>query len=85
MGADQAEMPFLDHLEELRRRVIWSLVALVALSVLGFFLVTELDVIGILERPFHHVLPDGQLSNLELVGISKTHCAEMVGIDLDYG
>lgn len=61
MGADQAEMPFLDHLEELRKRVIWSLVALVALSVIGFFLVTELNVIGILERPFHQVLPDEYL------------------------
>lgn len=61
MDGDQAEMPFLDHLEELRKRVIWSLVALVALSVIGFFVVTELDVIGILERPFHQVLPDEDL------------------------
>lgn len=61
MGSDQAEMPFLDHLEELRRRIIWSLVALVALSVIGFFVVTELDVIGILERPFHQVLPGQDL------------------------
>jgi sec-independent protein translocase protein TatC len=58
MVENPAEMPFLDHLEELRRRVIWSLVALVALSVLGFFLVTEANVLGILERPFHLVLPD---------------------------
>jgi sec-independent protein translocase protein TatC len=55
--AEQAEMPFLDHLEELRRRIIWSLVALVVLSVIGFFMVTELNVLGILERPFHQVLP----------------------------
>jgi sec-independent protein translocase protein TatC len=57
MAGDQGEMPFLDHLEELRRRVIWSLVALVALSVVGFFLVTEFGVIEILERPFDIVLP----------------------------
>ena len=61
MGGNPAEMPFLDHLEELRKRVIWSLVALVALSVIGFFMVTELNVIGILERPFHQVLPDQYL------------------------
>jgi sec-independent protein translocase protein TatC len=54
-------MPFLDHLEELRSRLIWALVALGACSVLGFFAVTELDVIGILERPFHQVLPDQNL------------------------
>jgi sec-independent protein translocase protein TatC len=50
-------MPFLDHLEELRGRLIWSLAALVALSIAGFFIVTGLDVIGLLERPFHYVLP----------------------------
>jgi sec-independent protein translocase protein TatC len=52
-----AEMPFLDHLEELRSRLIWSLGALVICSIAGFFVVTELDVIGILERPFRQVLP----------------------------
>jgi sec-independent protein translocase protein TatC len=54
-------MPFLDHLEELRRRLIWSLVVLVALSVGGFFVVTGFDVIGLLERPFHYVLPGQDL------------------------
>ena len=54
-------MPFLDHLEELRSRLIWSLVALVALSVGGYFIVTGFDVIGILERPFHYVLPGQDL------------------------
>ena len=32
----EKEMPFLDHLEELRKRVIWSLVAFVALSFWAF-------------------------------------------------
>lgn len=58
MGGDPAEMPFLDHLEELRRRVIWCLLALVLLSVVGFFLVTEAGILEILERPFNQVLPD---------------------------
>jgi len=58
MIGDMGEMPFLDHLEELRKRVIWSLVALVALSVVGFFLVTEFGVLEILEHPFNQVLPD---------------------------
>lgn len=61
MSRASGEMPFLDHLEELRKRLIWSLVALVALSVGGFFIVTGFDVIGILERPFQYVLPDQNL------------------------
>lgn len=58
MVADPAEMPFLDHLEELRRRVIWCLVALVLLSIAGFFLVTEAGILELLERPFNQVLPN---------------------------
>jgi len=58
---EAAEMPFLDHLEELRRRIIWALVALAICAVLGFFVVTELDVIGILERPFQKVMPGQNL------------------------
>jgi sec-independent protein translocase protein TatC len=58
---EAAEMPFLDHLEELRRRIIWALVALAICAVLGFFIVTELDVIGLLERPFQKVMPGQNL------------------------
>lgn len=58
MADDLGEMPFLDHLEELRKRVIWSLLALVVFSVAGFFLVTEFGVLEILERPFNQVLPN---------------------------
>ncbi|MFQ5689291.1 MAG: twin-arginine translocase subunit TatC [Gemmatimonadota bacterium] len=61
MARGQAEMPFLDHLEELRWRIIWSLVALVVASVVGFFVVTQLDVIGLLERPIRGLLPDRTL------------------------
>ena len=61
MTNEAAEMPFLDHLEELRRRIIWALLALAICAVLGFFLVTEGDVIGILERPFQQVMPGQNL------------------------
>lgn len=61
MTNEAAEMPFLDHLEELRRRIIWALVALAICAVLGFFIVTELDVIGLLERPFQKVMPGQNL------------------------
>ncbi len=47
----QAEMPFLDHLEELRWRIMWSLVALVVGVVAAFSLLLKFDVILLLERP----------------------------------
>ncbi len=56
-----AEMPFLDHLEELRSRLIWVGSAVLGLSILGFFIVTELDVIGLLKRPITPLVPDGML------------------------
>ncbi len=56
-----AEMPFLEHLEELRWRIIWSLGALLVACVVGFFVVTELNVIGLLERPIRDLLPDQRL------------------------
>lgn len=48
---DGTEMPFLDHLEELRWRIIWSLVALVVGVAVAFVLLWKIDVIGLLERP----------------------------------
>lgn len=46
-----AEMPFLDHLEELRWRIVWAVLAAVAGVALGFFIVLHYDVIALLERP----------------------------------
>jgi sec-independent protein translocase protein TatC len=48
---DSVEMPFLDHLEELRWRIIWSLAALVIAVGVAFFVLMKIDVIGLLERP----------------------------------
>ena len=45
------EMPFLDHLEELRHRLFWIGGALVIGVVLGFALLSNLDIIRLLERP----------------------------------
>ncbi len=47
-----AEMPFLEHLEELRSRLIWVAVSVLSLSVAGFFIVTQFNIIGLLKRPF---------------------------------
>ncbi|MGD8697697.1 MAG: twin-arginine translocase subunit TatC [Gemmatimonadales bacterium] len=53
-----AEMPFLEHLEELRSRLIWISVSVLSLSVLGFFLVAYFNVIGLLKRPFVAAMED---------------------------
>ncbi|UCC72400.1 MAG: twin-arginine translocase subunit TatC [Gemmatimonadota bacterium] len=55
------EMPFLEHLDELRSRLIWMGVTLLTLSVAGFFIVTELDVIGLLKAPIVPLVPEGML------------------------
>ena len=54
-------MPFLDHLEELRWRLIWSLLALTIAFVVGFVLVERLDVMGLLMRPIAPRLAGGKL------------------------
>lgn len=52
------EMPFLDHLEELRWRILWSLLALTVMGILSFFVVMEFDVIGLLKQPINPYLAD---------------------------
>jgi Tat protein translocase TatC len=63
MSEDRArgEMPFLDHLEELRWRILWSLLALIAGTVIGFLLVENVDVLALLKRPIAPFLPEGRL------------------------
>src|SRR5688572_25978157 len=48
MDKSKGEMPFLDHLEELRWRIIWSLVAVVVGTGAGIWAVFQLDVIAML-------------------------------------
>ncbi|HEY2065750.1 MAG TPA: twin-arginine translocase subunit TatC [Gemmatimonadaceae bacterium] len=50
MGSS-AEMPFLDHLEELRWRIIWSLAALVVGVVIAFVVVLKLNLLTWLQGP----------------------------------
>lgn len=65
-------MPFLEHLEELRWRVIWSLLALSVSVALGFFLVLRFDVLALLEQPIlpflhgHHVMATHPTDGLQL-------------------
>jgi sec-independent protein translocase protein TatC len=51
------EMPFLDHLEELRWRIVWSLGALVFGLAIGFFLVVRFEIIRLLQQPIAPYLP----------------------------
>lgn len=57
------EMPFLDHLEELRYRLLWSLGALMVAMMVAFAVVLRpsLDIIGILAEPVLPFLPSGKL------------------------
>ena len=57
----KAEMPFLDHLEEMRWRILWSLLALVLGFAAGFFLVIYFDAMGILLAPGRGVLGEDWL------------------------
>ena len=45
------EMPFLDHLEELRWRIIWSLAALVVGVAVGFFIVFHFNLLTWMQGP----------------------------------
>ncbi len=52
----KAEMPFLDHLEELRWRILKSLAALVVGTAAAVFLIMYYNVADLLIRPAHMVL-----------------------------
>ena len=59
------EMPFLDHLEELRWRLIWSLGTVILFAGLGFLVVMRFDVLGILEEPIKPFLHGQKLVFLD--------------------
>jgi len=55
-------MPFLEHLEELRWRLLYSLLAIVLCTIAGWFVVDRIDIIGVLVRPIQPLLPAGRLA-----------------------
>lgn len=59
-----AEMPFLDHLEELRWRVLWSLLAVIVCSIIGYVLVQHMQVMLLLIQPIEPFLNGGKLKYL---------------------
>lgn len=64
MPRTAGEMPFLDHLEELRSRILRSLLAIVACFVVGLWLVNRFRLVDLLKRPIAAYLPNGQLTVL---------------------
>lgn len=59
MSAIGGEMPFLDHLDELRSRLIRTLLALVAGFAVGFFIVQRFQLVSIMKGPIEPYLPAG--------------------------
>ena len=52
------EMTFLEHLEDLRKRILYSLIALVIAAIPGFIYAS--DIFNILSKPVTQYLPPGQ-------------------------
>jgi len=57
----KGEMPFLDHLEELRWRILWSLVSVVVCTGIGFALVYYFEVLELLVMPVREAWNDPDL------------------------
>lgn len=57
----KGEMPFLDHLEELRWRILWSLLAIAVGTGIGFALVVYFDVLELLVLPVREAWNDPDL------------------------
>jgi sec-independent protein translocase protein TatC len=55
------EMPFLDHLEELRVRILWSLGAVAVGALVGVWLTLQFRVMELLVKPIQPYLPNGKL------------------------
>jgi Tat protein translocase TatC len=61
MSGPSGEMPFLDHLEELRSRILRSLAAIVVAFVLGLWLVQRFQLVSLLKTPIAPYLTGGKL------------------------
>ena len=62
----RGEMPFLDHLEELRWRILWSLLAVVIGTGVGFVLVYYFDVMALLVHPLRVAYEDPEFRLINL-------------------
>ena len=55
------QMPFLDHLEELRQRLFWIFGSLFVATVIAFYIVVQFDLVLFLQRPIA-----GQLGGMRM-------------------
>lgn len=58
MTKTRGEMPFLEHLEELRWRILWSILAIAVCSSIGVCAVIRLDVMNLLIGPLYTVIAE---------------------------
>jgi sec-independent protein translocase protein TatC len=64
----RGEMPFLDHLEELRWRIFKAAGALVVATILGFYLIYRFNVLELIVNPVQpYLVDDGKLNYLNPV------------------
>jgi Tat protein translocase TatC len=61
MTGSSGEMPFLDHLEELRLRILRSLAAVVVGFAIGLWAVERFQLVSLLKAPIAKYLTDGKL------------------------
>lgn len=64
MAETGGEMPFLDHLEELRSRILKSLAALILAFGAGFWAVQRFQFVSLMKAPIAPFLVDGKLAVL---------------------
>lgn len=64
MAATSGEMPFLDHLEELRSRILKALAAVVIGFGIGLWVVQRFQFVSLLKEPIAPYLTDGRLTVL---------------------
>ncbi|PYP42327.1 MAG: twin-arginine translocase subunit TatC, partial [Gemmatimonadetes bacterium] len=61
MARAAGEMPFLEHLEELRVRILRSLLAVIGCFALGLWLTDRFRLLDVLKRPIAPYIPQGKL------------------------
>jgi sec-independent protein translocase protein TatC len=59
--SESGEMPFLDHLEELRWRIIYSLAAIIICVGVGFALSYKYDIVYLIAAPVLPLIPEHKL------------------------